>query len=77
MRRERWDIIAVCQTCGLQMQADLARIELEKGPEFSLWDRSAPCRRLRCPGFVEFHAKPPNSVVRFRMQGHPVKPGRE
>ena len=76
MRAERWDVITCCTTCGLQMQADLARIEREKGPDFSLWDRTAPCRRLRCPGFVEFQALPPHATARFPVAGWPTKPGR-
>lgn len=76
MRREGWDVITECRTCGLQMQADLARIEREKGPDFSLWDKSTRCRRLRCQGFVDFHALPPNAVVRFLVAGHPAKPMR-
>lgn len=77
MIAERWDVIAECGSCGLQMQADLVRIEREKGPDYSLWDRSTPCRRLRCRGFVQFHALPPNAVQRFLMVGSPTKPGRE
>ena len=69
-------MITCCTTCGLKIQADLARIEREKGPEFSLWDRTAPCRRLGCPGFVEFQALPRNSIVRFPLMGWPAKPGR-
>ena len=76
MRAERWDVITCCTTCGLRMQADLARIEREKGPEFSLWDRTVPCRRLGCSGFVEFQALPRNAIVRFPLTGWPTKAGR-
>ena len=71
---EHWDVITHCTTCGLEMQADLRRIAREKGEDFSLWDRTRPCRRLRCPGFVEFRALPPNSVMRFALFGRPEKP---
>jgi hypothetical protein len=67
MRAERWDVITVCTSCGLKMQANLERIEREKGSDFSLWDRTAPCRRLGCSGFVEFQALPRNATVRFSL----------
>lgn len=76
MRAERWDVISVCTTCGLKMQANLERIEREKGPEFSLWDRTAPCRRLKCVGFVEFQALPRNAALRFPLRGRPARAGR-
>lgn len=76
MRAERWDVITVCTSCGLKMQANLERIEREKGSDFSLWDRTAPCRRLGCSGFVEFQALPRNATVRFALTGRPAKAGR-
>ena len=76
MRAEGWDVITVCTSCGLKMQANLGRIEREKGSDFSLWDRTAPCRRLGCAGFVEFQALPRNATMRFPLKGHPSKAGR-
>lgn len=31
-------MITVCTSCGLKMQANLERIEREKGSDFSLWE---------------------------------------
>src|SRR5690606_33816940 len=73
---ERWDAITECTTCGLKMQANLPRIERERGSDFSLWDRTAPCRRLGCHGFVEFQALPPNATMRFPLRGRPSKESR-
>lgn len=61
IRREGWPVHAVCLTCGLQMTVDLARIERERGPDFVLWGKSGPCRRLRCTGKVMFMVEPPKS----------------
>lgn len=76
MRAEGWDVITCCTACGLKMQANLARIEREKGSDFSLWDRTVPCRRLDCHGFVEFRALPPNATMRFPLRGRPIKESR-
>lgn len=76
MIHERWDVISHCTTCGLEMQVDLQRIARELGEDFSLWDRTSRCRRLRCPGFVEFQALPRNAVMRFTLFGRPGKPVR-
>ena len=64
MAREHWEVISVCRTCGLMMLADLKLIAYVKGPNVSLWNRRARCRRLLCGGVVEFHAKAPG------MPGH-------
>jgi hypothetical protein len=59
MARARWDVISKCQACGLKMQVQLRTIAIVSGPETSLWNRRAPCRRLLCRGMVEFWAKAP------------------
>lgn len=59
MQRKGWEVITSCQKCGLAMVADLALIAREIGPETSLWNRSAPCRRIGCGGVVVFMGKPP------------------
>ena len=43
--------------CGLRMRVQLRVIVMVSGPNTSLWNRRAPCRRLLCPGRVEFWAK--------------------
>lgn len=57
MMRQRWDVIAVCQRCGLTMEVELGTIAKVCGPGFSLWNRKARCRKVGCTGHVEFHAK--------------------
>lgn len=64
MLEQGWDVLSKCPVCGLIMQTDLAVIAKVNGPAVSLWNRKARCRRLLCPGFVEFHAKAPG------MDGH-------
>lgn len=54
-----WAVISSCRQCGLQMVVDLALLARLKGPNFSLWNRKAPCRRIGCPGFVVFRGKAP------------------
>ena len=46
MIAEKWDVISICRTCQLIMQVDLRMIVLAKGPNVSLWNRKARCRRL-------------------------------
>ena len=59
MLREGWDVVSRCGTCGLEMQAQLEIIALVSGPDTSLWNRKARCRRLLCQGNVRFYARPP------------------
>jgi hypothetical protein len=69
----RWVVRAFCQTCRLEMDVDLFRIASEKGPETSLWDRDAACRRSHCRGRMVFQAKAPGMVSFERLAGHPMK----
>ena len=64
MARQRWEVISRCDTCGLMMLVDLKLISFVRGPNVSLWNRKARCRRLLCPGYVTFWAKAPG------MAGH-------
>jgi hypothetical protein len=57
--RDRWEVISWCQVCGLSMVLDLALVARISGPQTSLWNRKARCRRIACPGFVEFNGKAP------------------
>jgi hypothetical protein len=50
------------------MAVDLGLIERLRGPEFSLWNRQAPCRRLGCAGRVEFQGKPPEVLSPFPLR---------
>jgi len=64
MAREGWEVISCCEHCGLMMLVDLKLIAFVSGPNVSLWNRKARCRRLLCQGVVTFHAKAPG------MSGH-------
>jgi hypothetical protein len=59
MAAARWDVLSKCRVCGLQMRVQLRVIATVSGPNTSLWNRRAPCRRLLCSGQVEFWAKAP------------------
>lgn len=60
MRREGWDVISHCPTCGLTMRVDLAALATLRGESFSLWNRKARCRRLGCTGHAVFQARAPD-----------------
>lgn len=63
MYRKRWEITARCRACDLVMLVDLRVVIAMKRPDFVLWNRKTPCRRLvyagRCRGFVDFEFKAP------------------
>jgi hypothetical protein len=59
MRKARWEVISKCDTCQLAMAVDLDLVIWRKGAKTSLWNRSAPCRRLGCKGRVAFQARVP------------------
>jgi hypothetical protein len=63
MRREGWDVISRCQTCGLIMQVNLSLIIRVRGPGVSLWNRKERCRRLGCTGWVEFQGRAPGMAM--------------
>ncbi len=68
MRAGGWAVFAYCATCKLTIAVDLGLIERLRGPDFSLWNRRAPCRRLGCAGRVEFQAKPPEIMQPFALR---------
>ena len=59
MRDQGWQVISKCQACGLQMVVSLPDLVALLGPDFSLWNRRPPCKRIGCTGRVAFLAKPP------------------
>lgn len=67
MIRARWDVVSKCGACGLQMQVQLRVIARVSGSSTSLWNRDAACRRLLCPGKVEFWAKAPGMASHERL----------
>jgi hypothetical protein len=68
MRANGWTVLAYCPACTLTIAVDLALVERIRGADFSLWNRRAPCRRLGCPGKVEFQGKPPEVVQPFPLR---------
>lgn len=59
MLAKKWDVISHCPKCGLIMSTNLPLLIKLKGPDLSLWNLRAPCRRLGCQGKVEFQGRPP------------------
>jgi hypothetical protein len=64
MIAEGWRVQAHCPTCFARARVDLVEVARKLGPEYSLWNRRAPCRRRtgdggRCAGEVVFWAWPP------------------
>ncbi|HEV2362607.1 MAG TPA: hypothetical protein VGS12_00235 [Caulobacteraceae bacterium] len=68
MLRERWDVISRRRACGLVMSVDLRLIAKVCGPRISPWNRTARCRRLGCPGIVDFQAKAPGMASHEPLQ---------
>ena len=73
MIMKRWSVRAHCLTCRLELDVDLFRVASERGPQTSLWDRDAKCRRQGCRGRMVFEAKAPGMVAFERLAGQPVK----
>lgn len=48
-------VIWSCRACNAWGLADLLEIQRQKGPTYSLVDRTAPCRIVGCGGRVGFH----------------------
>lgn len=67
IRRARWVVTACCPVCDLEIVANLELIEREKGPDFSLWGKTTPCRRRYCEGEAAFFVQPPGAVMDYRM----------
>lgn len=69
MIRERWDVISVCDRCGLMMTVSLKVIAAVRGRDLSLWNQHARCRRIGCSGWVDFRAKAPGMVMHEDLKG--------
>jgi hypothetical protein len=74
MQRERWQVISQCGACRLKMDVNLSTIARLRGPETSLWDRKAPCRRIGCHGEVSFLARVPGRFDYQPLAFHPPTP---
>lgn len=62
MERRNWIITALCARCGLEMAVDGAGLIRRFGRGFSLWGRSARCRRLHCDGRMHFLGRGPHTT---------------
>ncbi|NEX91168.1 hypothetical protein [Caulobacter sp. 17J65-9] len=67
MRANGWRLTSRCRTCMLEMVVNLDILILLKGEDFSLWNRTAPCRRLYCPGIVDFWAVPHPRALAMKL----------
>lgn len=69
---------AHCERCDRERVVDLHRIQRAKGPLYSLWLRTAPCRTSQCRGRVWFSAQRPDAGIwPTNMRGvmrHQVEP---
>jgi len=72
MARDRWDVISICEKCGLVMRVNLGLIVRVSGPATSLWNRKARCRRVGCTGFVVFQARAPGMAMHEPLTAPPV-----
>lgn len=61
-------VIWSCGKCGAWALADLLAIQREKGPEYSLVDRTASCREAGCGGKVGFHYGTPSRPLRANRE---------
>lgn len=63
MYAKHWELTARCRACDLVLLVDLRIMIAMKRPDFVLWNRHTPCRRVvyagRCRGFVDFEFKAP------------------
>lgn len=77
MVQRRWDLIVACRHCRVMMHVDLRVIAFYKGRDFSLWNRTARCRVLHCPGLVDFSFKAPGMTRHKRLAAPPLdEPGK-
>ena len=67
MHRAGWDVISYCDKCALIMTVNLVMIIRLRGPNVSLWNRKARCRRFACVGFVEFRGRAPGMTTHMPL----------
>jgi hypothetical protein len=59
MADQGWDVVSQCKVCRLEMAVRLDWIMRISGPDTSLWNRTARCRRRLCQGEARFLGRPP------------------
>lgn len=68
MQLAQWRMQARCGKCGGIADVDLVYLGIQRGIDFSPWNRSQPCRTLRCKGMVTFWARIPGIRRWQRLQ---------
>lgn len=61
-------VIWSCRKCGAWALADLLAIQAEKGPTYSLVDRTSSCRAKGCGGKVAFHYGSPSRPLQANRE---------
>lgn len=82
MIAHRWEVRSYCPACHTYLETELRFIVQTTGPDTSLWNRQARCRRrlhggaVPCNGRVRFEARPRQRVTYFVLEA-PWPPGKE
>lgn len=71
MIRWRWQVEERCPTCRVRLAADLERIMVDKGPTWSLWGETIPCRAIPCKGRMAYFGGPPTWGSLIELTGPP------
>lgn len=71
MIRHRWVVEERCPTCRVRLAADLERIMVDRGPTWSLWGETIPCRAIPCQGEMRYFGRPPQWVECIELTGPP------
>lgn len=60
MIRTGWEVRSVCQggDCAIKLRVSLPTIAKLLGEDFSLWNRTSPCKRYGCHSKAYFEGKP-------------------
>lgn len=58
-----WKVMSTCRRCGLQLHVDLRTVIKTNGPDFSLWNAKAKCRKVGCSGYADYAGMPPRGTL--------------
>lgn len=70
--KESATVHALCG-CGYRREVDLQRLLRERGPRFSLWNRTPPCPAPGCRQRVHFYAVRPGGSWKLNLWGVPPR----
>lgn len=73
MRKANWRAWVKCANCGGWWDLNLSRVELELGPDYSLWGRNPKCRTMLCKARASIHVLPPHVSRPFKLDGPSVQ----